>query len=149
MITAFFFIHVYLTTTGHTVFAHIKAMITGWEDAHDDGPATPERPARGARRGLIAARGLHSRRPAAGSARGVFVRKLVTVGDVGRPLHHEHDEGSRSPRSNTTVQCRITAAITQMSTICRARAVSKLASPHQCRRANSETATQAAVPRAR
>ena len=33
MITAFFFIHVYLTTTGHTVFAHIKAMITGWEDA--------------------------------------------------------------------------------------------------------------------
>ena len=35
MITAFFFIHVYLTTTGHTVFAHIQAMITGWEDLHD------------------------------------------------------------------------------------------------------------------
>lgn len=35
LITAFFFIHVYLTTTGHTVFAHIKAMITGWEDVHD------------------------------------------------------------------------------------------------------------------
>ena len=34
-ITAFFFIHVYLTTTGHTVFAHIRAMITGWEDADD------------------------------------------------------------------------------------------------------------------
>ncbi|PLX70206.1 MAG: cytochrome B [Azoarcus sp.] len=33
MITAFFFIHVYLTTTGHTVFAHIKAMITGWEES--------------------------------------------------------------------------------------------------------------------
>jgi thiosulfate reductase cytochrome b subunit len=32
LITAFFFIHVYLTTTGHTVFAHIKAMITGWEE---------------------------------------------------------------------------------------------------------------------
>ena len=32
LITAFFFIHVYLTTTGHTIFAHIKAMITGWED---------------------------------------------------------------------------------------------------------------------
>lgn len=32
MITAFFFIHVYLTTTGHTIFAHIKAMITGWEE---------------------------------------------------------------------------------------------------------------------
>ncbi len=35
MITAFFFIHVYLTTTGHTVFAHIHAMITGWEEDHD------------------------------------------------------------------------------------------------------------------
>ena len=35
MITAFFFIHVYLTTTGHTVFAHIKAMITGWEDVDE------------------------------------------------------------------------------------------------------------------
>lgn len=34
MITAFFFIHVYLTTTGHTVFAHIKAMITGYEEIH-------------------------------------------------------------------------------------------------------------------
>ena len=33
LMTAFFFIHVYLTTTGHTVFAHIKAMITGWEEA--------------------------------------------------------------------------------------------------------------------
>jgi thiosulfate reductase cytochrome b subunit len=32
MITAFFFIHVYLTTTGHTITAHIKAMITGWEE---------------------------------------------------------------------------------------------------------------------
>lgn len=32
LITAFFFIHVYLTTTGHTLFAHIKAMITGWEE---------------------------------------------------------------------------------------------------------------------
>ena len=35
LITAFFFIHVYLTTTGHTVFAHIKAMITGWEEVDD------------------------------------------------------------------------------------------------------------------
>lgn len=33
MMTAFFFIHVYLTTTGHTLTAHIKAMITGWEEA--------------------------------------------------------------------------------------------------------------------
>ena len=39
MITAFFFIHVYLTTTGHTVFAHIKAMITGWEDVDEDAAA--------------------------------------------------------------------------------------------------------------
>lgn len=37
MMTAFFFIHVYLTTTGHTVFAHIKAMITGWEDVDSHG----------------------------------------------------------------------------------------------------------------
>ncbi len=35
LITAFFFIHVYLTTTGHTMFAHIKAMITGWEEVGD------------------------------------------------------------------------------------------------------------------
>ena len=27
--------HVYLTTTGHTVFAHIKAMITGWDEQED------------------------------------------------------------------------------------------------------------------
>ncbi|WP_418648213.1 cytochrome b/b6 domain-containing protein [Thauera butanivorans] len=32
MIATFFVAHVYLTTTGHTVFAHIKAMITGWEE---------------------------------------------------------------------------------------------------------------------
>ncbi len=31
-ILIFVIIHVYMTTTGHTVFAHIKAMITGWED---------------------------------------------------------------------------------------------------------------------
>jgi thiosulfate reductase cytochrome b subunit len=29
---AFLIVHVYLATTGHTPFAHIKAMITGWED---------------------------------------------------------------------------------------------------------------------
>lgn len=27
--------HVYMTTTGHTVLAHTKAMITGWEEIHD------------------------------------------------------------------------------------------------------------------
>jgi thiosulfate reductase cytochrome b subunit len=31
MILAFFIVHIYLTTTGHTVTSHIKAMITGWE----------------------------------------------------------------------------------------------------------------------
>ncbi len=44
MMLAFFFIHVYLTTTGHTVTAHIKAMVTGWEEEHDEGhgaAATP------------------------------------------------------------------------------------------------------------
>jgi thiosulfate reductase cytochrome b subunit len=24
--------HIYMTTTGHTIFAHIRAMITGWEE---------------------------------------------------------------------------------------------------------------------
>ncbi len=32
MILIFFIVHVYLTTTGHTVTSHIKAMITGWEE---------------------------------------------------------------------------------------------------------------------
>ncbi len=42
LITAFFFIHVYLTTTGHTVFAHIKAMITGWEEVEpEEKPTKP------------------------------------------------------------------------------------------------------------
>ena len=35
-ILQFIIIHVYMTTTGHTVFAHIKAMITGWEDIRED-----------------------------------------------------------------------------------------------------------------
>jgi len=28
--------HVYLTTTGHTVFSQIKAMITGWDEVEED-----------------------------------------------------------------------------------------------------------------
>lgn len=32
MMLTFFFVHVYLTTTGHTPLAHIKTMITGWEE---------------------------------------------------------------------------------------------------------------------
>ena len=35
-IFSFIIIHVYMTTTGHTIFAHIKAMITGWEDVEED-----------------------------------------------------------------------------------------------------------------
>ena len=37
MMLSFFIVHVYLTTTGHTLTAHIKAMVTGWEDTHEDG----------------------------------------------------------------------------------------------------------------
>lgn len=33
LILSFFFVHVYMTTTGHTWYAHIKSMITGWEEA--------------------------------------------------------------------------------------------------------------------
>ncbi len=36
MMFLFFIVHVYLATTGHTVFAHVKAMITGWEDIEHD-----------------------------------------------------------------------------------------------------------------
>jgi len=35
-LVAFLIGHVYLTTTGHTPFSNIKAMITGWEDLKDD-----------------------------------------------------------------------------------------------------------------
>ncbi len=38
---AFVVVHVYLTTTGHTVFAHIKAMITGWEEVEDRAAHAP------------------------------------------------------------------------------------------------------------
>lgn len=31
-IFSFIILHVYMTTTGHSIFAHTKAMITGWED---------------------------------------------------------------------------------------------------------------------
>jgi hypothetical protein len=30
----FLIVHVYLTTTGHTPLAHIRAMVSGWEDRH-------------------------------------------------------------------------------------------------------------------
>lgn len=35
-ILQFIIIHVYMTTTGHSPVAHIKAMITGWEDVKED-----------------------------------------------------------------------------------------------------------------
>ena len=35
-ILLFVLIHVYMTTTGHTPFAHIMTMITGWEDLEED-----------------------------------------------------------------------------------------------------------------
>ncbi|WIM06395.1 MAG: cytochrome b/b6 domain-containing protein [Candidatus Nitricoxidivorans perseverans] len=36
MMLAFLIIHVYLITTGHTIGAHLKAMITGWEEVEAD-----------------------------------------------------------------------------------------------------------------
>ena len=35
-ILAFIIVHVYMTTTGHTIFAHTKAMITGWEKIDEE-----------------------------------------------------------------------------------------------------------------
>jgi len=37
-ILMFLVIHVYMTTTGHSIFAHIKAMITGWEEVSTETP---------------------------------------------------------------------------------------------------------------
>lgn len=47
LMLAFFVSHLYLVTTGHTVTAHVKAMITGWEevdgvDSSDETQAKPE-----------------------------------------------------------------------------------------------------------
>lgn len=32
----FLIIHIYMTTTGHTIFAHIRAMLTGWEEVEKE-----------------------------------------------------------------------------------------------------------------
>lgn len=48
MMLVFVIVHVYLTTTGHTPLAHIKAMITGWEELHDE-PAAGDGPVAEAR----------------------------------------------------------------------------------------------------
>jgi thiosulfate reductase cytochrome b subunit len=37
-ILTFLVVHVYMTTTGHNIFAHIRAMITGWEEVEKDEP---------------------------------------------------------------------------------------------------------------
>lgn len=34
-ILSFLVVHVYMTTTGHSPFAHIKAMVTGWEEVEE------------------------------------------------------------------------------------------------------------------
>ncbi len=34
-ILIFLIVHIYMTTTGHSVFSHIKAMITGWEEIEE------------------------------------------------------------------------------------------------------------------
>lgn len=34
-IFSFIIVHVYMTTTGHSILAHTKAMITGWEDVDE------------------------------------------------------------------------------------------------------------------
>ncbi|MCF8052276.1 MAG: cytochrome b/b6 domain-containing protein [Desulfobacterales bacterium] len=35
-ILSFLVVHLYMTTTGHTISAHVKAMITGWEEVEKD-----------------------------------------------------------------------------------------------------------------
>ncbi len=37
-ILTFLVIHVYMTTTGHSLLAHIRAMISGWEEVSEDTP---------------------------------------------------------------------------------------------------------------
>ena len=41
MMLAFLIGHVYLSTTGQTPLAHIKAMVTGWEDDHNPDQQAP------------------------------------------------------------------------------------------------------------
>lgn len=35
LILSFLIVHVYMTTTGHSVFSHIAAMISGWEEVEE------------------------------------------------------------------------------------------------------------------
>jgi len=36
LLLLFLVVHIYLITTGHTVFAHMKAMITGWDEQEEE-----------------------------------------------------------------------------------------------------------------
>ncbi|MCB9653375.1 MAG: cytochrome b/b6 domain-containing protein [Deltaproteobacteria bacterium] len=48
MMGAFVIMHVYLTTTGRTPMAHMRSMITGWEEGHEgDSEADSEADAKG------------------------------------------------------------------------------------------------------
>ena len=40
-ILTFLVVHIYMTTTGHSIFAHVKAMITGWEEVERGEPVEP------------------------------------------------------------------------------------------------------------
>lgn len=35
MLVSFLLVHVYMTTTGHSLFSHISGMITGWEEIYE------------------------------------------------------------------------------------------------------------------
>ena len=35
MLLSFLIVHVYMTTTGHSLFSHISGMITGWEEIYE------------------------------------------------------------------------------------------------------------------
>jgi thiosulfate reductase cytochrome b subunit len=37
LILIFYVVHVYMTTTGHSLTAHVEAMFTGWEEVEDEG----------------------------------------------------------------------------------------------------------------
>lgn len=37
-VLSFLIVHVYMTTTGHSVFAHLKGMLTGWEEVEQGEP---------------------------------------------------------------------------------------------------------------
>lgn len=39
LMLVFFIVHLYFATTGHTPTAHIRAMVTGWEEVDDEPPA--------------------------------------------------------------------------------------------------------------